>query len=202
VLSLVLEGIGYGLFLAILVGPIMLTLVHTSLHYGIKMGMWVGSGIWVSDTLVVLALMSSIAGTENENYSFLISNWHYIAAVFFVGMGMRFIYKSRMPISQKSEINYRSPIKYFLKGFSINTINPFTWVFWTTMVANKAAKSSASLHIAFFSTLLLTIIFTDITKILLAKKLSKLLEGRIMKYIQLIIGIVFIIYGFYILVSF
>ncbi|MBK8701115.1 MAG: hypothetical protein IPN29_16895 [Saprospiraceae bacterium] len=42
--TLVLEAIGYGLFLSILIGPILMTLVDASVQYGLKMGITLASG--------------------------------------------------------------------------------------------------------------------------------------------------------------
>ena len=47
-------GIKYGIFLSLLVGPLLVVLVHTTMEKGIRYGILVGSGIWISDILCVL----------------------------------------------------------------------------------------------------------------------------------------------------
>jgi threonine/homoserine/homoserine lactone efflux protein len=51
----ILDGIILGLTLTILLGPIFVALTQTGIQHGIRAGVAVGSGIWISDLLVIIS---------------------------------------------------------------------------------------------------------------------------------------------------
>ncbi|MEM1124318.1 MAG: LysE family transporter, partial [Bacteroidota bacterium] len=55
------KGIVVGLALAILVGPILFSLIQRSIEQGMKAGFWVALGIWVSDILFIVGIILGVA---------------------------------------------------------------------------------------------------------------------------------------------
>ena len=90
---LILEGAGYGLFLSILVGPLLMTLIHITVHHGINKGLVLASGIWLSDFLIISTLiltMSQIKLNLTDNTLTLLA---VLAACIFIVMGVIYFIK-------------------------------------------------------------------------------------------------------------
>lgn len=197
--ALVAEAIGYGLFLAILVGPIFASLVDTSIQHGKKSGLVLAAGIWLSDAIIV-ALLLFFAELRDFNFSpngpKLLATL--AALVFFITGVVRLINWKKW--QDKNQGYNPRKTKLLFKGIAVNTINPFTFIFWTTMVAGQGIirqQNELSL-LMFFMVLLITIITTDTLKVFLADRLGRLLHSHALRYLNLMTGLVFIITAFYI----
>ena len=136
------EGLLFGLTLAILLGPIFIVLIQSSMENGSKAGLIAASGIWISDiAFVVLSL------TFVQNISPYI---HTKGFVFWVGLigGIVLLGVGLVTFSKKPVINFdKKPIGksgifgYWLKGFMVNTINPFTFIFLVEYFNNFCRQS-------------------------------------------------------------
>jgi threonine/homoserine/homoserine lactone efflux protein len=202
-LKAIIEGSTYGLFLAILVGPLLMTLVNTSIKSGYKKGLAVASGIWISDLIFILILFNL-----SKEFSALLTEgvlkvMALISGITFIAVGINYIVKTK----SSNEAGYKVPDTYVwqtIKGFMINTINPFTFVFWTTLSAKNVLfkKYDSSEGLAFFSSIIAVIIITDTLKVLLADKISNILKSHIVVYLQYFTATIFILSGSYILFKF
>lgn len=59
------EGIKVGLLLSLLAGPILFTLLQTGIEKGFRAGLAVGSGIWISDVLFIVAVYYGLSYVKN-----------------------------------------------------------------------------------------------------------------------------------------
>lgn len=200
----IIEGIAYGIFLSILVGPLLVTLIDTSINHGIKKGLIVASGIWLSDLLFIIAVIFlSLTYQDVLNSSYL-SYGAIIASVSFIAVGIQYLMTKDTAL-KAYDITWKNNFSYqFIKGFLINTINPFTLVFWTSLAANKAIlQDQPEKHLwIFFCTIFIIIIFTDTLKVILANKIAFWLKPSVTLYLRLFSGLVFIVSGLYILGKF
>jgi threonine/homoserine/homoserine lactone efflux protein len=195
-----LEGLAYGLFLSILIGPLLTSLVDTSLKYGVKKGIALAIGIWISDFIIVGCLL--YFGTQSRyNISDAALRWMaIIASISFLSVGILYVLKANNH-EKANKIN--TPDTYvskIVKGFLINTVNPFTFVFWTTLATSHIviSKYETNKNLVFFTTILFVIVLTDTMKVFLASKLSYYLNSKNTLYIKYFSGLVFIATGIYI----
>ena len=76
-MGIFIEGLVLGMLLAVSLGPIFIALTQTSLEKGIKPGLTVGSGIWVSDFIIVYLVykfINTIKSTiESDFFMFCIA---------------------------------------------------------------------------------------------------------------------------------
>ncbi len=202
-LKVIAEGISYGLFLSILVGPLLMTLVNTAIKSGYKKGLAVAAGIWLSDVLIIWILFD----LSTEFNAFLTADvlkiLAAIASITFVTLGLMYFLRNR----SSNEAKFSMPDTFFwqcVKGFLINTINPFTFVFWTTLMANNMVWKNydTTIGILFFTTIMAVIIFTDSLKVALAHKISPILKTNVVVYLQYFSGTIFILSGVYIFLKF
>jgi len=195
-----LSGIFFGLVLTILVGPLFFTLLQTGAEQGMKGGLMVGVGIWLSDFLYIVAVYVGVS------YIIAITEWKgfeeylgVIGGIVLVAFGLA-AYFSKAPVMQKSDPSIKQSLPYFslaAKGFLINTLNPFTVFFWisvmTTVVVKKGLTPGESF--LFFAGILGTIMITDTLKVYLAKAISNRLKNKHILILRKISGAALVIFG-------
>lgn len=208
---LIVQGIIIGLILSVLAGPIFFIYIHVAPEKGFRAALAVGIGAWVSDLLYILLVALGIGSflefIEWDGFTFWFALFGGLMLIVF-GISTIFIANSK-----KSKIENNIPIpndknyfKLFVKGFSINFLNPFVALFWlgtmgilTALTNNKTPDFYQKID--FFGAIFLIVVFTDILKIYLSKKLKSLLKspGSLYK-LQKIIGIVLIVLGIVLIV--
>lgn len=175
-LSLILEGLLLGSGLAVSLGPIFIALTQTSMEEGRKPGLTVGTGIWISDILIMFLFynfITSIRGSiESEGFRL----WMGISgAIVLVGFGAYLIFKKPILDFKEKKHNYKNYIGFWLKGFLINTINPFTFFFWMSVISSYViGREIPDDHcMILLVTILIVIIVSDTIKVFLADLLKK-----------------------------
>jgi threonine/homoserine/homoserine lactone efflux protein len=86
---------------------------------------------------------------------------------------------------------------YWLRGFLLNTINPFTVFFWIGIASGMVVPgnwSSAEIFL-FFGAMLGTLVVTDTLKAYAAKRLRQWLTPQHIRHAQRIIGVLLVIFG-------
>lgn len=93
------------------------------------------------------------------------------------------------------------PFMLGLKGFFINLLNPFVWIFWlatATTVGSKFEFDYVKIVI-FFTFTLGVVLSTDLLKAFVSFKIKRFLTPRLMKVVNVISGIILIVFGFYLI---
>ncbi len=195
-MELFFQGILWGLALAILAGPILVALLQAGVEQGLRAGLVVAAGVWLSDFLYIVSVYFGIsyvmAATSWSGFELTLGIAGGIILMIF-GLGTVLSSPPDLSIAS-SEI--RSNPKLFLKGFLINTANPFTVFFWISVMSVVIVKEGLNHQQAllFFIGLLGTIMLTDSLKILLAEVIRhKLTYGHLL-WLRRIAGV--ILFGF------
>ena len=195
------QGILMGMALAMMVGPILFALVQTSLDRGILSGLIVGSGIWISDIIFIALIFTGFAYIENviqlpdfEFYGGVIGG----VILFAIGIGMVLsnqVDRAMMPRSRRQKT--KDGINLWLKGFLVNTVNPFTVFFWMGIVSSGLGYEEFTFEKVglFFVGLMGTIIITDALKVVLAGQIRRRLTDATILRLRKISGLVLIIFG-------
>jgi threonine/homoserine/homoserine lactone efflux protein len=86
----------------------------------------------------------------------------------------------------------------FLKGLSLNGINPFVLLFWISVagLVNVRRDLSAADRWLYYFGVLLTVFIIDILKVYAAKTLSKYITPILMQKLNRLVGIVLLVFGF------
>ncbi len=199
------EGIQTGLILCFLIGPIFFTLIQTGVERGFRAGAAVGLGIWVSDTIFVMAFYSGV------NYIAQLLAWEgfslYVGVIGSIILAIfgTWALLTKPAFQNPSDIHFKPSSSYFslwLKGFLINSINPFTVLFWfglmsTTILQNNLTSYDIPL---FFGGAIGTVVITDIIKILLAKRIRRWMQPKHILLLRRVSGIALIVFGIVLLV--
>jgi threonine/homoserine/homoserine lactone efflux protein len=194
----VLNGIWQGFFISILLfGPAFLKLIHTSIQEGFKKGVILASGVFLSDLLVVLLCIfgfSDFMQTPIFQKMYSLSG----AIVLFL-LGIRsFRHQYKAFLKSYSERVPHS--KSLFKGFSLNLVNPFTFILWFNVLGSISLKYADELQYKALLTInLLTILIVlflmDVLKVFLSHLIGKKLNARIFFTINRYFGLLLMIVG-------
>ncbi|NNE27399.1 MAG: LysE family transporter [Saprospiraceae bacterium] len=197
-MTLILEGIMLGCLLAVSLGPIFIALTQTSIEKGILPGLTVGSGIWISDFIFVYVFYNFIQILKEtiESESFVLWMGLSGAVVLFVFGLVLLIKKTKLDYSQL-HFSMKSYMGFWFKGFLINTINPFTFVFWMGVISTYviARDISSTESLAFLGTILIIIILSDTGKVYLAHGLKKWLTPKHIEKVSNVSGVILMLFG-------
>lgn len=204
-MALFWEGIKIGLVLTVMVGPLFFTLVQTGIEEGFKAGAVVGAGIWISDFLFVLLVyggMSVVAQYVEGQKITLFMGIGGSALLASFGVGQILTARSKHFSEETgsallSQGRSSSLLSLWLKGFLINTINPFTLFFWLGLMSAVAVRQDLTHKnaVAFFGGILVAIILGDLAKILMAKKIRLLMRPVHFIWLRRISGFALIAFG-------
>ena len=198
------EGIILGLTVAISLGPALFALLQTSIKHGIKVGIFLAAGIFMSDlTLVVGFYFGAASIVTDPRYHLVLG---IIGGVVMSIFGIYTFFKKVPQTEQVEAINEikvkkKGPLPYFFKGFILNLANPFLWVFWiTSMLAINATYGGNQKSVAlFFAASLSVILMTDILKVVLANKIKVAGNPQVKLWMNRIVGLLFIIIGAFVI---
>lgn len=205
-MNLIIEGIIFGFTLSFLLGPIFLVLIHSSIQHGKVAGLISAAGVWVSDFLFIAVCYLFIQQLQDvfSSDSFMKGAKLFGSFVIMtVGVIALFVNKKIDKDGEEVQIKDPSALNLFMRGFLINTINPFTVIFWLGVMGGYVIgkKLDGPQSMQFFAGILIMIIVTDYLKVILAHQISKYITQNVINKITKIAGIGLIIFGIYLLVS-
>ena len=198
----IIDGIYLGLALAILLGPIFIVLMQSTLEHGTKAGLTAASGIWVSDIIIVFLTLLFIKRIDSvvQHPSFIF--WMgLIGGIVLIGVGIANVIKKSQLDLDTRQVTSSSWLGFWTKGFLVNTVNPFTFIFWlSTITSYVATKKLTVIESEYFViAIILTIIFTDSLEVLMAKMIRKRINEKTLNIINKVAGSALIIFGFVLL---
>jgi threonine/homoserine/homoserine lactone efflux protein len=194
------NGILMGLALSILVGPLLITIIQTSLEQGARAGLTVCSGIWASDLFFIAATYFGL------NYVMAITRWDgfeltvgLLGGLVLMAFGAA-IFFARTPIETMNlseTIRFDSYPNLWMKGFLVNTLNPFTVFFWAGVAGGLLAeRQGGALNTwLFYFGIMLVIFTTDSLKVVLAKKVRRLLRPVYVLRVRQVSGFTLFAFG-------
>lgn len=192
-----LEGAILGMTLAVLFGPAVVALVHTSISRGFRSGALLAIGIFFSDlALVFLCFMGALQILSND-YNRLI--FGIISGAILIGYGI-FTFSKHVTVFDNGNGDVdKKPgwLTYILKGFFLNIANPFVWFWWISVTVGVTSNYGDDTRSAafFFTGTLATVLATDLLKVYIAKKLKGFLNEKNIRRINHIVGLLLIGFG-------
>jgi threonine/homoserine/homoserine lactone efflux protein len=191
------SGILIGLSLSILTGPLLITLIQAGLEKGKWAGFMVAMGIWLSDIAFIAAAISSFS---------LIEKWVAQPAVIWalglggglvlIGIGLGLMLSRQVEWKPTdSSLRKRDAFSYWMKGFLVNTLNPFTFFFWLGLMGSTLSTGNLNQTLATAAGIIGTLMLTDSLKILLAEQIGKLLTSALLLRLRKISGAILLVFG-------
>jgi threonine/homoserine/homoserine lactone efflux protein len=198
-LESIISGIGLGIVLSFLTGPVFFALIKTSIEKGFYAGMSLSLGVFVCDILFVSLTIygSSFLALENQ-YRLQIG---IIGSVILLSIGIYYLFK-KVKISYQTITSKRHNTAYFLKGFFMCFFNPAVLLYWisvTTSVISVAGEIKPQQIIPFFGSILFTQLGLDAVKAHYANKLRYRIKEKTLGQLNKIAGILIILFAFLII---
>jgi threonine/homoserine/homoserine lactone efflux protein len=198
-MEVLLNGILSGMVLSLLIGPVFFTLIQTSVERGFKCGMLVAIGVSLSDSFYIsIAYLGISQITENDHVKLYMAHAGGIMLMLF-GLYHLFVKAKRVQTDEDLQhIKSRKPWRYVVKGFIINGLTPAVLLFWIVTVSAATTRfgyTSTGDIILFFAAIIATVLTTDILKAKLADKLRYLLTPKFIQRLNILMGLVLIVFG-------
>lgn len=197
-MEIILNGVKFGVVLAFLVGPVFFTIIQVSIEFGFWKGFMVTLGVSLSDTIYVTICYFGLVQLIHDP-QFRMWMAYVGGTILILFGGYQLLIKGRRKTSGEFEQVGEKPFyRYFLKGFIINGLSPTVFIFWVgtiSLASIDLGYSSGSHFFIFFSSLLGTVLMTDILKAYLAGKLRTLVTPRFLMIMNIVLGIALIILG-------
>lgn len=200
ILSLISQTLVIVIFLTFSFGPAFFALINAGIKHGYKSGSILAIGVVLSDFLLCLLIIVLVHYgatnfiTDEKSQRFM----GILAGTVLIIFGA--LYFKKPPVSKTDEevdIYVPSTKAMLLKGFFLNSLNPAVWLIWLGNVTavSKTLNYSMFKMIVFFSITLGLTLMVEFAKVAAAGKLKQFLTDKIMHTVNIITGILLVIFG-------
>jgi len=191
----IITGIGFGLVLSVLTGPVFFALIKTSIEKGFHAGVAMALGVVTSDMVFIGAILF---GSQLFSFKVNTNIVGMVGSAILFTIGIYYIFK-------KAEVNYAiTPIKgnragFFFKGFLMCIFNPTLLFHWITVIGAASTYypqeiPNRQLKIAIMFLTILAVQFSlDTTKAFYANKLRDKISEKSVHRLNQIAGVALII---------
>lgn len=198
--SIIVSGITLGLAIAILVGPVFFLIINTAIKKGFLQAFYVALGVALCDVIFILVIYFGFYQFQNSYFN--TKTLSFFGGVLLVIFGLMMVIK-KVKLEQIQELAFtkKDRLKYFVKGFLLNAINPSVILFWIAAVSATSIQLQYNgWHIlVFFVACVATMLASDVLKIYLSVKLTSKITAQTLHFINVVSGIAMILYGIYLL---
>lgn len=171
---------------------------------GAAAGIIVGSGVWMSDFMIIGLCYTFIKTVTRTVQNETIHLWMCVAGgIILMGFGIGSFFTKVKLDTEKRKITAKSFVGYWLKGFLVNTVNPFSFIFWISVITSQVITKNMTNSDAmlFFGAIMVTIIITDLMKVFGAKALRTRLKPEHLQIFGKVAGVGLFAFGVYLLNS-
>ena len=190
------QGILLGLVLTVSVGPIFFAVIETSISKGFWYAFSIAVGTVFSDLFyIALAYFGLQPLFENEAFK----TWLGICGgVVLIAFGI--VYLMKKPDLHAADLHLQSKSSYTayaLRGFVINTLNPFVIFFWIAVIGGVTVSygNSPESQVMFFVGMMGTFFSADMLKAFVAVKIKHLLNRAFLLWLNRAVGVVMMGFG-------
>lgn len=191
------KGFTTGFVMCWMLGTVFFSLIQNSIQNGYKTGILIASGVVASDIIfITLALFGVSFMPQEGEHSYLIEG---LAALILIILGIGLFNSKKKPLYYP-ETKMGKGIYYFSNGFLLNILNPVNFLAWASLAAfgRSSWNYSTPQLIVFFAAALLAIWLTEVGIAYSAEKIKKFMNDKILSYINIFTGILFIAIALYI----
>lgn len=194
---LLLEGVGTGVILSLIIGPVFFALIQHSMTYGFRQAVVMALGILVSDAIYVVV--------SNFGFQWLSASPVFkmvlglVGGIILIGFGVVSFRNKRIQRPNSGGILAKSFSKRrgFLKGLSLNGINPFVLLFWISVAGLVNVRRDLTVYDKwlYYAGVLITVFSIDVLKAYVAKHLTRFITPRLMQKLNRLVGMVLLVFG-------
>lgn len=197
-MEIVIKGIAYGILLAFLIGPVFFTIIQTSIERGFMNGAYVAVGVSISDAFYITVTYLGISQIVNNPNLNMYLGYGGGSVLLVFGLYYLFIKSKKLQQYNHQEVLAKSPLRCMVKGFVINGLSPMVLLFWVAtmgVATSEFGYVTPSSAVLFFGSIVITVFTTDLIKAKLADKLRKVMTPRVIRILNVVLGLAMIIFG-------
>lgn len=177
-------------------GTVFFSLIQTSIKRGQREGLYIASGVVLSDGfyITVAVLGSSFLVDGIEEYQQIIRG---IGFTFLLILGIRSIVKKEAIHTEENPIPEKKGILYVMKGIMLNSVNPMVLFAWLGVATYVKTVNQFDFHqvVLFFAIVLGTMFSSMFSICYFARKLKNVLSPQNMHRLNMLSGIIFIVFS-------
>ena len=200
---MIIQGILLGVSLSFMIGPLFFSIIEAGIAQGFRAGIAVATGIWLSDVLYVAVVISSVDLLAGMTALPGFKIWAGIVGgcllvIFGIGSWLAAGRQIKRDVAKTGKERKSYSWKaYFLRGFLLNTINPFTVFFWLSVAGAVIIPNGWNAYeaIYFFGGMLGTLVVSDTLKAYGARQISRFLTPQHTFWVQRGIGVTLLVFG-------
>lgn len=198
-------GLWQGVLISLLLfGPAFFKLINVGMKEGFLKGIWLATGVVISDLLVVALLIYGLS--DIINHSLFQKIYSMVAALAMIAIGLKSTFhKYKAFLLSYSQSTVKG--KNLWSGFLLNLVNPFTFILWFNLLSTVALKYENSINIQKDLSLnilgiLISIFLMDVLKVYLSNFIGKKISPRIFYFVNRYFGVIFILIGLFFIFTF
>lgn len=185
------SGVGFGLMLAIIPGPVFFALIQTGINKGFKYGILFATGVAISDIAFIFLTYYGVSEMLENPMARKI--FGVAGGLFMIIFGSYYLFKrntSSVPYEPVSR--NKGHANLILKGFALNILNPFVLFFWVGMVSviSLEFNSNESLIFTFFVATIISVFSVDVFKSFIANLIKSFFTQRFLIIVNKALGII------------
>jgi threonine/homoserine/homoserine lactone efflux protein len=182
-------------------GPVFFSLIKASLQYGFRAAVSIAFGVILAD-LVLLGIayggVEAFLPKSNVNTTFWVQ---LLGGLLLIGIGGGTILKKRADTEGGTVRSEKRILKNMSIGFFLNILNPANFFEWMGVASVLKSKYHFEVfeNVSFFAGALLAVFTTELLVAYFATRLRRILNNRVIHWVNLVTGGVFLISGVWLL---
>ena len=191
-ISAIVFGFLYGFILCFTFGPAFFRLVQTSIDNGYKSGVLIALGVTVADAILMFfAVFGTALLPQIEHFDEYLSIG---GSILLIALGCISLFKQQTQLVYP-QTKFGTFLYYFTSGLLLNLLNPSNYiaVFGTSTYLKGAQQFSLNEIVVFFSFSLVATMLAESLISFYANKMKKVLTEKVIRRINQLAGMVFII---------
>ncbi len=218
-MDLLLKGVVTGFILSIMIGPVFFVLLETSIRRGVKAALAFDFGVLLSDVFYIAIAYIFYNQVKALSESGDNSVLRLIGGVLFLVYGCFTLLKKSKTSKGRTEglkesdkededilletKGARAHIVLGLKGFMLNFMNPMVVFYWFSVMTLGSQDTTGEYGeyalFIYLGIILATFFTVDFLKIIGAKRLRPLVTPKLLKGLNRLIGIAFVLFGLFLI---
>ena len=196
----IISGIGVGLILTFITGPVFFALIKTSIESGFRAGEALAFGVVCSDVVFVGAILFGSQFFEVTPAQKIYAG--ITGSLILLGIGIHYLLKKAVVQYNDHEPAAVNRMGYFFKGFLMCIFNPVMLFHWITVIGTASTLYHKGVHnrelkmAIMFVTVLIVQFSMDSLKAYYANKLRKRISPKPIHRLNYAAGIALIIAAF------
>lgn len=187
-----LKGIISGITVSFLIGPIFFALADLTITKGWRSGIFYVFGVLISDVVMIYFVETLLQQFPFESVKTQIG---IIGGVILLLFGITTFF-SKASLKSADITSVKTYLSAFIKGVSINVLNPFVTIWWITMYSTISINYTAfSQRFLFYFGILFMVFSFDLLKIRFAYYLKQKLTLDKLSYIKKVVGVCLFVFG-------